>query len=217
MMENALNERPFLKDIVDDLIRDIQHARLREDVLPLDRYAQSEVIGGRVEVTVNSRIAEIPGVRYASGTGYVAKWHESIHVSLDLAVVRKNSFSQAQCPLPGFEVEPPQIIVCRTVAPASSADAEREFIAENAGLAAAIAQADLERSSAFVRFQRLVSDGLEHGGDAWRLLYDASDDVGVNITALVRYSEQRGLFRVTENGRRRIIAAPRLFGGMEWM
>src|SRR5579862_2260795 len=45
----GLKTRPFVKDIIDEAITDVQEARLREDVLPLDRYGQTEVIEGRVE------------------------------------------------------------------------------------------------------------------------------------------------------------------------
>ena len=34
MKANGLTDRPFLKDVIDDLIEEVQLARLREDVLP---------------------------------------------------------------------------------------------------------------------------------------------------------------------------------------
>jgi hypothetical protein len=59
MARYGLANRPLLKDIVDDLIEGIQGARLRQGVLPLDRFGQTENLGGKLEVTINSRIPEM--------------------------------------------------------------------------------------------------------------------------------------------------------------
>ena len=54
MAERGEGRRPLVKDVVDDLIRDGLGARLREEPLPLDRFAQTEVVRGRIEITVNN-------------------------------------------------------------------------------------------------------------------------------------------------------------------
>ena len=215
MAENGLQERPFLKEVIDDLITDVQGARLREDVLPLDRFAQTEVIGRRIEVSINTRIADIPGVKDAAGVAYVAKWHESIHVQRD-GDTAKSDDPELQLPLDGFEIERPRLIFCRGFSAPQPKSAEREFMAENAALAAAIAGPDLARSGAFIRFQHLAALGGDLGSQGWQLLYKTAEDLGVNITALTKYLQQRGYFRIEElRGRRLLIAAPQLFGGLE--
>ena len=213
MVANGLRERTFLKDVIDDLIREVQGARLRSEVLPLDRVAQTEVVGGRVEVSINSRIAEIPGVKDAAGVAYVAKWHESMHV----AQASGSDADELQSPLPGLEVEIPRLIYCRGIKALQPGSAAREFVAENAALAAAIAGPDLARSSAFLRFESLAAAGGDLGPFGWRLLYEAAEDIGANISALTRYLQQRGVVRIEEEGgRRRLIAAPQLFGRLDW-
>lgn len=82
--KHELKERPFLKDVIDEIVEDIQHARLREAVLRLDTFGQTQMVNGRIEVTINSRIAEMPGVKDAAGVAYVSKWHESWHVEHDI-------------------------------------------------------------------------------------------------------------------------------------
>lgn len=159
----------------------------------------------------------MPGVKDAIGVANVAKWHESIHVARDVDVGASNARDH-QVALPGFDARPPSLIVCRTRGPSASRVPEYEFTAENAALAAAIAGADLVRCGAFRRFQHLAEAGGDLGTTAWRPLYETAQVIGVNITALVRYLEQRGLFRVVEQGgKRRIIADPQLFEGIEWL
>jgi hypothetical protein len=84
MAEHGLRERPLVKDIVDELIRGGLGARLREEPLPLDRFAQTEVVRGRIEITISTRISEMPRVKDVAGVGYISKWHEIIHVPQDL-------------------------------------------------------------------------------------------------------------------------------------
>ncbi|MDP6495960.1 MAG: hypothetical protein QGI09_11220, partial [Dehalococcoidia bacterium] len=113
MERNRLKHRPFLKNVIDDLLEDVQGVRLREEVLPLDTYARTEFVAGRVEVSINSRISEIPGVKDSRGVAHVAKWHESIHVEHDrpLEQLRPRGLQDS---LPGFTSEFPGIVVCRS-------------------------------------------------------------------------------------------------------
>jgi hypothetical protein len=210
----GLDTRPFLKDIVDELIEEIQEARLIEGVLPLDRFAQTERDRGRVVVTVNSRIAEIPGVKDAAGVAYAAKWHESIHVDQHMTPAPDDRDGQ-QLPLFG-DTPDHRLIVCRAVGRGRRLP-PIEVFAETAGLAAAIAEADLLRCSHFLRFRALAEQGGDLGGRGWQFLYRCAEAIGVNISALVRYFEQRGLCRVERSGgKARLIADARLIRGCTW-
>ena len=80
MEMDGLRERPLMKHVIEDLVQDVQRARLLDGVLPLDRYAQSQVVNGRIVVTVNKRIAEMPRVKDPAGVRTVAIGHEAIHV-----------------------------------------------------------------------------------------------------------------------------------------
>jgi len=217
MESEGLQERPLVKNVLDDLVQDVQRARLRDSVLPLDRFAQSEVVRGRIEVTINQRIPEIPGVKDAAGVRLVAVAHEAVHVDQDLDPSRHAPGRQPA--LPGLEYEDPRLIVCRSVAGAGySGQPQREFIAENAGLAMAIALPDLQRCAAFAELRRRAAHGGELGTVGWSLLYQTAEFIGVNISALVTYFGHRGLCHVVAHeGRRRLVAAPRLFGVDEWL
>jgi hypothetical protein len=217
MNDHRLRERPFLKDVVDDLIEEVQGARLREEVLLTDRFAQTEAVGGRLIVTINTRIAEIEGMKDPAGVANVAKWHESVHIERDMDFFSSHP-KRFQPSLPGFGVQTPKLVVCRGILALTPQTADREFFAENAGVAAAIAGADLARCAPFLQFSRLATEGGDLGSLGWSLLYKTAELIGVNITALSKYFQQRGLFRIEqEEGRRRVIAAPQLFGGLEWL
>lgn len=219
MAQRGLKKRPFLADIIDELIEDIQEARLVEAVLPLDRFAQTERCGGRVVVTINSRIDQIPGVKDAAGVAYEAKWHESLHIDRDMG--------RPAPPAPwlkapsGAALQPVATVVCRSMGRKGTlAEREREFIAETAGLAASIAGADLERCSSFREFQCRTADGGDLGWIGWELMRRTAMFLGVNRSALVKYLQQRGLIRIVErDGARRLIASPQRVqgpGGFEW-
>jgi hypothetical protein len=210
MEMDGLRERPLLKDVLDDLVQDVQDARLLDQVLPLDRYAQSEILGQRIVVTVNTRIAEIPGVKDAAGVRTLAVAHEAVHIDQDLDPTQIDR--DVQLMLPDLDVTEPRVIVCRTAGGAGRVgQPAQEFRAENAALAMAIALPDLQRCAAFVAFQRRAADGGDLGGAGWRLLYQTAEFVGVNISALVTYFTHRGLCYVEANGgRQRLMAAPRL-------
>jgi hypothetical protein len=215
MARKRLAERPLLKEIVDELIEEIQGARLREGMLPLDRFAQTEVVNGRAEITINKRIAKMPGVKEPGRVANVAKWHESMHVALDVKGPPRRQGRPATLPL-GLQVEGPQPTLCRTAIWTGHEVSPREFIAEAAGLAAAIADADLQRCVSYVNFLQHASTGGNLGPVGWRLLYSVSAVIGVNITALVRYLEQHELCRLVARGdQTRLLGVRRPFRGFE--
>jgi hypothetical protein len=207
----GLDERPLIKEVIEDLVQDVQGARLRDEVLPLDRFAQSEIVNGRPLVTINKRIAEMPRVKDPAGVRVVAIGHEAVHVDQHLhpaadAVGQQLIFS-------GLDLEAPQLIMCRSAGGAGRAgQPAQEFMAENAALAMTIALPDLQRCAAFAAFQRLAADGGDLGAVGWTLLYRTAEFIGVNATALVTYFTHRGLCYVERGGdRSRLMAAPRLF------
>lgn len=210
MAEFGLSERPLLKDIVDDVIEEIQRARLLEGVLPFDTFGQTEMVNGMPEVTINSRIAEMPGVKDASGVGYTTRWHESFHVANDLAI-GPTAPGTRQLTLGGLEQGPSRLIVCRSHAAGIPTIAGQEFMAENAGIAAAIAYADLERSAAFQDFKLMLGRGSDLGGSGLNLLYQAAEFIGVNPSALIGYLEKKGIYNlVRQNGKTRLFANPQM-------
>jgi hypothetical protein len=202
------------EDVVDELIEDIQEARLITGPLRIDRFAQTELKRGRIVVTINSRIAQIPGVKDAAGVAYVAKWHESIHVEKDMSPDAGTSEGE-QLTLFGAPPEF-QLIECRAVG-SGRLLAPHEVFAETAGLAASIAEADLLRSAHFLQFRSLAERGGELGRYGWHLLYRCAEDIGVNISALRRYFEQRHLCRVEGFGdESRLVADAQLLRGCAW-
>ena len=79
----------------------------------------------------------MPRVKDAEGVEYLTKWHESVHVACDFD--GESAGPREQDCLPGFEVEVPTLIVCRGTEASTGQDVGREFFAENAALAAAVA------------------------------------------------------------------------------
>lgn len=71
----------------------------------------------------------------------------------------------------------PRLIVCRNIGSTNSNVAEREFIAENAAVAAAISEADLNRCGAFQEFHLRVKQGGEFGDTTWGFLYQTAQDI----------------------------------------
>ena len=210
MVLNGQTTRPLLKEIIDEVLEDILGVRLREEILPLDRFAQTERVEGRLEVSVNSRIGEMAKVKNVAGVTYAAKWHEAVHVVKDFAVETSND---GQPSLPLFSVEPPQLVACRGSAQAQSAEERaREAFAENAGTAAAICAFDLVTCADYLELMDLADAGGELGRNGWRLLYNSADFIGINATVLARYWEQRGLLHVEPGGRLVAHSAMRGFG-----
>ena len=207
MDAEGLTDRPLLKDVVDVLIEETQGARLREDVLPLDRYAQTECVGSRLEVTVNSRISAMEGVKHVAGVVHVAKWHESIHVECDFKDA--SPAIEDQPSLPGLDSEPVQMVACRgfhrNLPPERRAS---EFFAETAGVAAAVCREDLNRCPAW----RNLSHRARKGGDlGWTELYASAEFIGVNPAAIVKFVEHHGLACVSRlDGHDKLVGNARL-------
>jgi hypothetical protein len=219
MRKYGYTERPFLKDVVDDLIEDEDglYARLREEPLPLDRYAQSEVVGGRIVVSINSRVAEMPNVKHADGVVYVGKWHEAVHVDGHLQVGEGAVADEPQ-QLPLFDATRSRLIVCRGAGWQTHENPEWELTAENGGLAAAIAAADLLRCDSFLDLLDRIKRQSDLGGYGLRLLYDTASRIGVNPPALIRYLGRRGLCRlVRDDAGARLVADPKLFEDPLWL
>ena len=217
MEMDGLRERPLMKDVLEYLVEYVQQARLRDDVLPLDRYAQSQVVDGRYVVTVNKRIAEIPGVKDPAGVRLVAIGHEAVHIDQHLDPTKVGAGEQLS--LPGLMPEMPRVIMCRSAGGGGHAgQPAQEFTAENAALAMTIALPDLKRCAAFADFQRRAADGGDLGSIGWQRLYEIAEFVGVNISALVTYFTHRGLCCVIADGKRQRLVAPlRLFEVDAWL
>jgi hypothetical protein len=207
MAERGMRERPMLRDIIDDLLTEVQGVRLLEEVLPMDTYAQTEAVGGRILVSINQRIGEMEWVKDSAGVASLAKWHESIHVVKD---VQPSSPLVRQLPmaLPTVQSQEYRLIACRKIGAYDHVSAdEREFIAENAALAAAVCPADLVRSAAFLELQGLAARGGNITTPGWSLLAAAASDIGVNRAALFRYFQQHGsLTTVREAGSKLLVA-----------
>jgi hypothetical protein len=219
--QNALAERPLLKDIIEDLITEVQGARLRRGVLPLHTFAQTERVGTRLEVTLNSRLAAMERVSEPALLEHVALWHEAVHIAVDFATVPEHIPGTEQLTLPSLEAASPRLVMCRRGLPPgvreSDANWMREFRAEHAALAAAIAGPDLQRCMAFQALCVRAEQGGELGGQGWRLLYETGAFIGVNISALVRYLSLRGLIAVERRGmRHHLYGLRRLVGRLEW-
>jgi hypothetical protein len=205
-------EPPAPALIVDELLTDCLGATLRFDPLPRDTYAQTEWKNGRAVVTVNSLTGAIPGVKDEQGVQNVAKFHEAVHVDRDLPELKFGP------QLFMAELGPPPKIVChrqpstwkpqsnRSRTGASDKGSRREFWAEEAGRAAAISHEALARSDAFRAFIRLrQSGGAVANRERWRLLYLAAEDIGVNISALVKQLDLEGQIVVQKEGGQRVI------------
>ena len=222
MALHGMRDRPLLAMVIDGLIEDALGARVLDDVLPLDRFAQTEVVKGKIEISVNTLISEMPRVKDPRGVGYVSRWHEVVH-AVNHVGMRDPWAYLVTVPLPGFTVRPPLVsgpraIVCRQLFAADRQFDRREFVAENAGLAAAIAAPDLARCSAFACLRNLGMRGGELDGRGWMLLRKTAHFVGVNASSLERYFQRRELIEVVERqGRRQLIATKHLYRGLEWL
>ena len=217
--EYGIAEPPAPALIIDELLTDFLDVSLRFDPLPLDTYAQTEWKDGRAVVTVNSLTGKIDGVKDEEGVQNVAKFHEGVHVDRDLPELKPGP------QLFMAELGPPPKIVCHrrpstwnsqggtSWTGAGGNGSRREFWAEEAGRAAAVSYEALARSHAFRAFIRLRQSGHPAAnGERWRLLYLAAEDIGVNITALVKQLEFEGQIIVQkEDGRRVIYPQPAFF------
>jgi hypothetical protein len=141
----------------------------------------------------------------------VAAWHESIHIPAD---VERRPLPPLTDLTSGLEVETSSPLLCRATGGNSQRWSLREQAIEAAGLAAAIADADLRVGSAYLNFLEYTSWGGDPDGVGWRLLDQVSASIGVNVTALARYFEQHGLCRrVMRDGRFHLEGVKRPFGG----
>jgi hypothetical protein len=194
--------------IGDEIITDILGAELRFDPLPTNVFAQTEWVRGRPRVTINSRTADIRGVRDADGVQNVGKWHEVIHITDDLDALRAGVSAAA---LPGFEVSPRIVCYRSEGAKGSPEAAAREFWAEEAGRAAAVSFEALARTGAFRELCKAASTGSGPITGGFPLLYGAAEEIGVNTTALVKQLTLEGWIVVTkESGRNVVYVQPRL-------
>ena len=205
-------ERPPIHLIYDELIEEIQGVRLLDGPLPMDRYGQTELkANGRPVITINSLIGRMPRVKDEHGVAHVAAWHESIHILVD---VERRDLPPLTDLRNGLEASTSSPFLCQ----ATNGDEHRwslwEQAIEAAALAAAIADADLRRSTNDMKFARLAANGGDMGPEGWRLLSWISTAIGVNRTALRRYFEQHGICHFTqEDGTPRLIGTQQPFGG----
>jgi hypothetical protein len=203
----GLTAAPPPAKIIDELLTDFLHVELRHEPLPLDRFAETRWGDERAVVTINSRTREIPGVRHPEGVENVGKWHEAVHVARDLDVLRR----ERPPGLPGFDAA--TAIVCLRSGKRSlfQADKAREFWAEEASRAATVSMSALRQSEAFRRLSHMAPRSLGPAPEAWPLLYQAAEDIGVNISALVKQlTLESWIVVVREGGRERVYIQPAL-------
>ena len=161
----------------------------------------------------------MPRVKDVAGVGYISKWHEIIHVPQDLGS-RDLARRLTQAALPGVEL-PPRVAACgvtfcRGGPGGGDGSPTREFVAENAALAVAIAGPDLRRCPAFTRFIALRPSRGQLFGWAWSLLDQAAAFLGVSRAALVRYLVHRGFVRVDRpRGRPRLMPTSGFYRGVD--
>ena len=185
-----------------ELLTDFLGARLSYDALPLNIFAETTWHDGHPLVTVNSRTREIEGVKDPRGVSNVGVWHEVIHVQRDLSVVQLGP----QAALDGFL--PNLTIAChrdRTRSARRDEEFRREYFAEEAGRAAAVSFPHLIRSEAFRHFTYLAEQRLASEPPGWRALYTAAEDIGVNISALVKQLEVEGFLHVERSSGRSLL------------
>ena len=199
---------PAPAQIGPELLTDFLGARLSYDALPLDVYAETTWNDGQPLVTLNSRTREIDGVKDPIGVTNVGCWHEMIHVQRDISVVKFGD----QGVLDGFL--PNRTIAChrdRRGPGGPRDDFRREYFAEEAGRAAAVSFPHLMQTDAFREFMRLADRGFASGNRGWGPLYAAAEEIGVNISALVKQLEAEGFIAVERvHGRRVLYPQPRL-------
>ena len=210
MRKNGESARPLFRNIIDDVIEDMLGARLREEVLPLDRFAQTELVDGRLEVSINSRIGSMAKVKDIAGVIYAAKCHESVHVVRDFPS-HVSPGAVVQPAFASFDVEVPRLVACRGYAEARDAmEKSREFFAENAGVATAVCPEDLARCPEYLEFMALADVGGNLGKNGWRLLYRSAEFIGINATVLARYWQNQGLLQIDGDGQ---LLAQKSMGG----
>ena len=184
-----------------ELLTDFLGVKLTFDLLPRDRYGEIRWVNGEPHITINSSIPQMDNVKDAQGVENVAVWHEGVHAVCDGDVER----DPLQGLLPGFS--PPPEVICYRRQPWQATDVGtwREFWAEEAGRAAAVSRAHLNRSKAFLHLVEKGGAGGLPNGEAWRLLAEAAADIGVNRTALVTQLTYEGVLAVNEESGRKVV------------
>jgi hypothetical protein len=209
----GLAKRPSLKNVYRELIGEIQGARIIDAPLPMDRYAQTEVVNGRPEITINTLIGRMPLITDPGPIRHVAAWHESIHILVD---VERRDLPPLTELRRGLEVSTSSSLLCYASHGALHRWSLREQAIDAAALAASIADTDLRGCHHYLNFLQLAAMGGDLGPLGWQLLGAISTVIGVNRTALRRYLEQRGICRFTEeDGKPRLIGTPQPFGGFK--
>lgn len=191
--------------IVYELLRDFLDAKIQYTALGDNVFAETEWDGVAFVVRVNSETASIQGVKDAQGVQAVGIWHEVIHIEDDAHQLKE----APQALLPGFDMQ--RKIAChRSLRRGASEDERaREFWAEEAGRAAAVSMDALGRSVAFAELRRLGSRGEGRVREGFPLLYQAAEDIGVNISALVKQLTLEGRIAIVEEGGRRLVQVQR--------
>lgn len=176
-----------------ELLTDFLGAALSYDALPLNVFAETTWYEGQPLVTVNSRTREIRGVKDPEGVANVGIWHEIMHVQRDLAMLRVGPQAAFDGMIPNLH------IAChrdQQVTAKRGDEFRREFFAEEAGRAAAISFRHLTQTEAFRNFICLADQRLASGSLGWRALYAAAEQIGVNISALVKQLEAEGFLHI---------------------
>ena len=103
--------------------------------------------------------------------------------------------------LPGLVAQLPRLVACRGFHDHLPAERkESEFFAEIAGVAAAVCADDLNQSPAYRKLARQARQGGDLGSGGWSLVYSASEFIGVNPSALLKYLDHHGMVRVVRGG-----------------
>jgi hypothetical protein len=211
MLFYSLTQRPMLKTVFREVIGEVQEVRILDGPLPMDRFAQTEIVDGYPEITINSLIGRMPRVKDPHGIGHVAAWHESIHIPVDVEwrYLPPNTYL-----ISGLEGSTSSPLLCAATGVSPHRWSLHEQAIETAALAAAVADADLRRCHNYLNFLELASWGGDMGPLGWQLLASISAVIGVNRTALRRYFEQHGICRLLDDaGEHRLIGTQQPFGG----
>jgi len=181
------------------VIEDVLGARLRVEVLPLDRFAQTELVDGRLEVSINSRVGSMARVKDVAGVIYAAKWHESVHVVRDFPsqVSRGRSSSLPSRPLTwrsrawwcAEAMQPLAIPRKKRASPSLRTQAWQQ---RSAGGPHSLPE--------YLELMALADAGGNLGKNGWRLLYRSAEFIGINGTVLAHYWQNQGLLRIDSDG-----------------
>ena len=195
-----------------EVAQDFLGAKVVFDPLPLHLFGETTIRDGSPLITMNSLTGQIEGVKDPRGVQGTGIWHEMIHVERDLHILRVGP----QATLPGMVID--QTIACHraTAVTIPGRFSMHEYFAEVAGRAAAVSYPHLLKTDSFSRFANLARRHLASNQASWRLLYDAAQEIGVNISALVKQLGEDGLLAVERSeGRSILYPQPTLAEEME--